>query len=93
MTRRGQVQAGAAGFQRQHEHAEARLTGRLETLDHAIALRFRHAAVQEQHLASECLLQVRFDQRPHLGELREHERALVRGQDLVEHLGQPRELA
>ena len=41
----------------------------LEALDHPVALLLRHAAVQEEHLPAEGLLQVPLEDLAHLGEL------------------------
>ena len=88
----GEVQAGAAGLERQDEHRRSDGAG-LELGHHAVALGERRAAVQEQDLAVERLAQIGLQQAAHLGVLREDQRALVGGQDLFQHLPEPRQLA
>ena len=87
----GQVQPGAAGLQRQHE--QRRTAFGLEPADHLVARGLRRAAVQEQRLASEPLLQVTAQQVPELGELGEAQRLVALGERLGEDLLEPRELA
>ena len=54
---------------------------------------FGGAAVQEQHLAPEPLLQVASEQVPELGELGEAQRPVALGERLLEDLLEPGELA
>ena len=87
----GKVQSRAARLEREDE--DRRAVRGLEPLDHRVAGLLRDTAVQEEHLAAEGLLQVALEDLAHLGELGEHQGPLAHGEHLLEHLGQPRELA
>ena len=65
----------------------------LEALDHPVARSCAVAAVQEQHLAAEGLLQVALQHVAHLGELGEDQRAFARREHFLQHFGQPGQLA
>src|SRR5262249_5863330 len=66
-----QVQARAARLEREDEDARPELG--LELLDHFLATRARHAAVQEERLAPELVLEVLHEEVAHFLELSEDE--------------------
>lgn len=87
----GQIEPRAARLQREHEHRRAVIG--LEALHHLIPGALGRAAVQEQDLAAETLLQVGAQPVPELGELGEAECAIALDERFGENLIQARELA
>ncbi len=92
VARRGEVQPGASGLEREHQHRHGAF-GRLELRDELITPGSGHAAVEEPHTASEMLDEVALQHLPHLRELGEHERPLSGLAHLLEDLEHPLELA
>src|SRR5262245_25644932 len=88
-----EIQARSPGFERKEKDARTITVFTLESFDHAVAFGLGDCAVQKEDLPSEGLLQMRLDERAHLGKLREDQGPIAFGQRLFEHLGQTRELA
>ena len=87
----GEVEAEAAGFEREDEGL--RDGGGLEVAHHGVARGAGDAAVEVGHVAAEGLAEVLREQVAHLGVLREDERAFAAGEDFFELLFEAREFA
>ena len=81
VVRSREVQPGAASLEREYEEWR-RVFFLLEAAYHFVALLARHAAVQEERLAAEHLLEEFFEYCSHLRVLREDQRAVARGEHL-----------
>ncbi len=88
---RRQVEAGAAGAERQHEEGD-RLVG-LEALDERHALLHRGLAVEHEAGPPEDPAEVPRQGLGHLAELGEHQHLLLAQRELLAQLGQAGELA
>ena len=86
-----EVEARPARAEREHEERR-RVVVLLEAPDHLGARAARDAAVQEQDLAAEALLERRDEEVAHLGELREEERRALLRERLLAHLEEARDL-
>ena len=88
---RGEVEAGAAGFQGQHEEGHRLVF--LKLAHQCRALLDRCLAVQDEPGATEDLAEKRRQRRGDLAELGEHQHLLLLGRDDLGDLAQPRQLA
>ena len=88
---RGEVEAGAAGLQRDEQQRRPRSV--LECVDHPVASCPRHAPVQERRIEVELVVDVGAQQFAHLAELGEHEGPLVGVEEVGDEFVEPRELA
>ena len=86
-----QVQARAAGLEREHEERRALLL--LERVDEALALRDGDRAVEQEPRPTEHVRQERRERAAHLAELGEDEHLLLARRDGLADLAKPRELA
>ena len=87
----GQVQANAAGLQRQHEEGGAAVA--LELVDELLPSSDRRAPVQDQPGAAEYRREEPRQRLGHFPKLGEDQRLLLARRDLLADLPQPRELA
>ena len=87
----GEVEAGAARLQRQHERSRA--VGPLEVLDHAVTHATRQPAVVARDGRAGALGEVLGELHAPLGEVGEHQHALARREDRVDDLLEAGQLA
>src|SRR5947208_670699 len=92
VTRGSEVESRPACLYREHEHLRPAGVV-LEPPHHGIARRARDPAVEEWHLDAERARERGDEPVAHLAELREDERPVARGHNLLEHLAEACELA